>query len=88
MCNETLSNPRTAQTLSHCTDLWAQELSKRVLVTNLAAIRNLQLYQQRIVGKDHKPVQMHESIRSDSRVRTMMQLFGEGSTGPTQECAI
>ena len=57
-----------------------QGFSRSMLVRHLAAIRNLQLYQQRLYGRDNKPVHMHESVRADGRVKTMMQLLEKRST--------
>lgn len=64
-----------------------QSPSMAMLETRLSALRNLQLFQQRLYGKNNKPVHMYESIRDDGRVKTMVQLFKKGQATRSRECA-
>ena len=70
-------------------DAWPgmQDVSYKVLVTYITAIRNLQLYQERLFGLDKKQVHDYGSIRKDGRIVTKLKLYARGEADRTRLCA-
>lgn len=52
-----------------------QGISMTILGTCLSAIRNLQLFQERLFDEHNNPVHQHESIRKDGGIIMMVELI-------------